>query len=56
MTAASPNFQDLYRSLDFERPLDISNPKDQQLYVDGLHLSDGYSPLDDLKADRKSVV
>lgn len=51
MTAASPNFQDLYRSLDFERPLDISNPKDQQLYVDGLHLSDGYSPLDDLKAN-----
>ncbi|MEY4978623.1 MAG: hypothetical protein RLZZ352_893 [Pseudomonadota bacterium] len=51
MTNAAPNFQALFRSLDFERPLDVSDPQDEALYVENLHTSDGYSPLDDLQAN-----
>ncbi len=49
MSTAQPTFQALYRALDFERPLDVSVPADQKLYVEDLHTSEGYSPLDDLK-------
>ena len=51
MTTTQPTFQALYRALDFERPLDVSNPADQALYVENLHTSEGYSPLDDLQAN-----
>jgi hypothetical protein len=51
MTLTPPSFQALYRALDFERPLDVSLPADQLLYVEGLHTSEGYSPLDDLQVN-----
>jgi hypothetical protein len=51
MPSVQPNFKALFRSLDFERPLDVSNPQDEALYVENLHTSDGYSPLDDLQAN-----
>ena len=46
-----PKFEDLYRSMDFERPLDWANPKDRLLYVPGLHTSEGISPIDELCAN-----
>ncbi len=46
---AAPSLPDLFRALDFERPLDVGDASDEKLYVEGLHLSDGYNPLDDLQ-------
>ncbi len=50
MNPDQPSFQALFRSLDFERPLDVSVPADKELYVENLHASEGYSPLEDLQA------
>ncbi len=47
MTAS---FQTLFQSLDFERPLDVGDPKDKALYVEQMHTSDGVSPVDELRA------
>ena len=41
--------RDLYRALDFERPLDIADAKDQQLYVPKLHSTNGYDPISELE-------
>ena len=49
-THSPPSFDALYRSLDFERPLDVDNPADKALYVDGMHSSNGISPVDELRA------
>ena len=46
MTAS---FEALFRTLDFERPLDVSNASDQDLYVSGMHTSEGISPVDELR-------
>lgn len=46
----SPRFDTLYRSMDFERPLDVDDPGDRALYVDGMHSSNGISPVDELRA------
>lgn len=43
-------FEALFRSLDFERPLDVEAPGDRALYVDGMHTSEGISPVDELRA------
>lgn len=45
-----PSFDGLYRSLDFERPLDVDIPADLALYVAGMHSSNGISPVDELRA------
>ncbi|MDA8454631.1 hypothetical protein M4R22_07640 [Acidovorax sp. GBBC 3334] len=42
-------FEALFRSLDFERPLDVETPSDRALYVDGMHTSEGISPVDELR-------
>ena len=42
-------FQALFRSLDFERPLDVGDPKDKALYVDHMHTTEGVSPVDELR-------
>lgn len=42
-------FEALFRSLDFERPLDVDNPKDQALYVEGMHTTENISPVDELR-------
>lgn len=46
MTAS---FEALFRSLDFERPLDVDKPADQELYVRGMHTSENISPVDELR-------
>lgn len=46
-----PKFEDLYRSMDFERPLDWANQKDRALYVPNLHTSEGISPVDELRVN-----
>ncbi len=43
-------FEALFRSLDFERPLDVGDPTDKALYVDKMHTTDGISPVDELRA------
>ena len=42
-------FEALFRSLDFERPLDVGDPKDSALYVNGMHTTEGVSPVDELR-------
>lgn len=42
-------FEALFRSLDFERPLDVGNEQDKALYVEGMHTSEGISPVDELQ-------
>ncbi len=46
MTAS---FEALFRTLDFDRPLDVSIPRDQALYVRGMHTSENISPVDELR-------
>lgn len=46
MTAS---FEALFRTLDFDRPLDVSIPRDQALYVSGMHTSENISPVDELR-------
>lgn len=41
--------KELYQKLDFERPLDIANAKDQELYVSKLHNTNGYDPISELQ-------
>ena len=45
----SLRLKELYRKLDFERPLDISDPKDKALYVANLHSTDGLDPIDEMR-------
>lgn len=49
MTIA-PSFEALFKSLDFERPLDVDSPPDALLYVADLHKTNGVSPVDELRA------
>ena len=44
----SPSLVGLFQALDIERPLDVADTKDVQLYVEGLHLSkpDNVDPID----------
>ena len=46
ITSMTATFEALFRSLDFERPLDVGDPKDQALYVSGMHTTEGVSPVD----------
>lgn len=46
MTAS---FEALFRTLDFDRPLDVSIPRDKELYVSGMHTSENISPVDELR-------
>jgi hypothetical protein len=39
----------LYRALDIEHPLDIDKPEDKAIYVENLHKSNGYDPIDELQ-------
>ena len=43
------SFEALFKSLDFDRPLDVGDPKDKALYVAGMHTSDNISPVDELR-------
>ena len=43
------SFEALFKSLDFDRPLDVGNPKDKALYVAGMHTSENISPVDELR-------
>lgn len=44
-----PNFKALFRSLDFDHPLNVEDEKDAALYVPDMHVSNGFSsPLDEL--------
>ena len=43
--------RDLFRALDFERPLDADDPADRALYVEGMHTSEGISPIDELRVN-----
>lgn len=45
----SASFEALFRSMDFDRPLDVSNPSDEKLYVRGMHTSENISPVDELR-------
>ena len=49
ITRMTATFEGLFRSLDFERPLDVGDPKDQALYVSGMHTTEGVSPVDELR-------
>ena len=43
------SFEALFRSLDFDRPLDVGDPRDKALYVAGMHTSENISPVDELR-------
>lgn len=45
------NFESLFRSLDFERPLNVDNIDDAKLYVEGMHSVNGVSPVDELRTN-----
>lgn len=47
----APSLRDLFRALDFERPLDVDDPRDRALYVEGMHTADGISPTDELRVN-----
>lgn len=48
-TSPAPNFKALFRSLDFDHPLNVEDEKDAALYVPDMHVSNGFSsPLDEL--------
>lgn len=47
----TPNLESLFRSLDFERPLDVDNAADAALYVAGMHAANGVSPVDELRTN-----
>ncbi len=50
-TPLAPNFKSLFRSLDFDHPLDVADEKDAALYVENMHVSNGFaSPLDELRS------
>lgn len=48
MTLA-PSFEALFKSLDFERPLDVDQAADLDLYVADMHSVNGVSPVDELR-------
>ena len=43
-----PSYDDLYDAVDIERPLDLGDPADRALYVEGLHKVEGINPADEL--------
>lgn len=43
-------FEALFRSIDFERPLDVADASDMKLYVEGMHTSENINPVDELQA------
>ena len=45
----SASFEALFKSLDFDRPLDVDDPKDKALYVAGMHTFENISPVDELR-------
>lgn len=50
-TTLAPSFKALFRSLDFDRPLNVADAKDAALYVENMHVSNGFfSPVDELRS------
>lgn len=49
-TTLAPNFKALFRSLDFDRPLNVADARDAALYVENMHVSNGFSnPVNELR-------
>ncbi len=51
MNAPAPTLEALFKKLDFDRPLDLDNPGDRDLYVRDLHKSGGINPIDELRGN-----
>jgi hypothetical protein len=51
MNAVAPTLEALFKALDFDRPLDIDDPRDRELYVPDLHQAAGINPIDELRGN-----